>query len=268
VDLQTELLQEAKQKYRLTKEICNAYEAMPRHEFITRFSANNNKWLDVVPENLPYIYADTTLLLYEKNGAISTISQPTFVLRMLELLDLKPDMKVFEVGTGSGWNAALMGYLVGNKGKVTSYEIIPEMAQQAKSNIAKFNLPQVDVIEGDALDEIWELENFDRGIFTVSAWDMPGILFDVIKEGGKLLFILKTSHGDMLLAMKKEKDHFIVYEKLPCRFAAVTGPTIGMYYNNLSELYAAKGTITIWPQGTLGLGPQVVAGRDMIFKID
>ncbi len=271
MDLQTELLHLAKQKYQLSKEVCNAFEAMPRHEFLGQFSrvsSNKTKWLKVTPETLPYAYADTTLLIYEKNGVISTISQPTFVLRMLELLDLKPDMKVFEVGTGCGWNAALMGYLVGKKGKVTTYEIIPEMVQQAKINLAKFDLPQVDVIEGDALEEIWELENFDRGIFTVSAWDMPAILFDVIKEGGKILFILKTSRGDLLLGIKREKDHFRVFEKLPCRFAPVTGSTVGSYYNNLSELYKAKGDITIWPQGTLGLGHRVVVGRDMIFKIE
>ncbi len=271
MDLQTELLHEAKQNYQLSKEVCDAFEAMPRHEFLSRFSRfspNKTKWLKVTPETLPYVYADTTLLIYEKNGVISTISQPTFVLRMLELLDLKPDMKVFEVGTGCGWNAALMGSLVGKKGKVTTYEIIPEMVQQAKLNLAKFDLPQVDVIEGDGLEEIWELENFDRGIFTVSAWDMPAILFDVIKEGGKLLFILKTSRGDLLLGIKREKDHFRVFEKLPCRFAPVTGSTVGSYYNNLSELYMAKGDITIWPQGTLGLGHRVVVGRDMIFKIE
>ncbi len=271
MDLQTDLLHEAKKKYQLSEQVCKAFEAMPRHEFLrqfSRFSPNKTTWLKVTPETLPYVYADTSLLIYEKNGVISTISQPSFVLRMLALLDLKPNMKVFEVGTGSGWNAALMGYLVGKKGKVTTYEIIPEMVQQAKLNLAKFDLPQVDVIEGDALEEIWELDNFDRGIFTVSAWDMPGILFDVVKEGGKLLFILKTSRGDMLLGMKKEKDHFRVYEKLPCRFPPVRGSTIGIYYNNLSEIYMAKGDITIWPQGTLGLGHRVVAGRDMIFKIE
>lgn len=268
MDYQTELLQEARQKYSLSREICRAYQAIPRHEFISRFSPDHINWLEVTPENFVYIYNDTNLLLYEKDGLSSTISQPSFVLKMLEILDLKEGLKVFEVGTGSGWNAALMGYLVGKKGKVTTYEIIPEMVREAKAHLAKFDLPQIEVFEGDALEEIWELENFDRGIFTVAAWDMPGILFDVIKEGGKLLFILKTSRGDLLLAMKKEKDHFRVYEKLPCRFVAIKSPTLGGYYNDLSELYATRGKITIWPQGTLDLGEQVVIGRDMVFKIE
>jgi len=268
VDYQSELLQEAKHKYSLSKEICDAYVALPRHEFLTRFSPDYISWLKVSPQNLPCIYADTTLLLYQRQGYVSTISQPSFVLKMLDLLDIKPGMKAFELGTGSGWNAALMGYLVGKKGKVISYEIIPEMVKQAKNHLAKFDLPQIEVVQGDALQEIWEAEEFDRGIFTAGAWDMPGILFNAIKDGGKLLFVLKTSRGDLLLAMQKVKDHFQVYDKMACQFVAVTGSTMKVYHNDLSELYRTSGNITIWPQGEMGLGNHIVVGRDMVFKID
>lgn len=267
MNYQTELLQVARKKYSLSREICRAYEAIPRHEFIDRFSFDHINWLEPTPANYLYIYQDTTLLLYEQGSLTSTISQPSFVLEMLEILDLHSGMRVFEVGTGSGWNAAMMGYLVGKQGKVTTYEIIPEMVREAKAHLRKFDLPQVEVIEGDALEEIWELENFDRGIFTAGAWDMPGILFDVVKEGGRILFILKTTQGDILLAMKREKDHFHVYERLPCRFPAITSSTLESYFNNLSEIYSVKGKITIWPQGTLNLGEHVVAGRDVVFKI-
>lgn len=267
MNYQTELLQEARKKYSLSREICRAYEAIPRHEFITRFTFDHINWLEPIPDNYGYVYQDTKLTVYENSGFISTISQPSFVLEMLEILDLHQGMRVFEVGTGSGWNAALIGFLVGKQGKVTSYEIITEMVREAKAHLKKFDLPQVEVIEGDALEEIWELEDFDRGIFTAGAWDMPGILFDVVKEGGRILFILKTTHGDILLAMRKEKDHFHVYERLPCRFPAIISSTLESYFNNLSEIYFAKGKITIWPQGTMNLGEHVVAGRDVVFKI-
>lgn len=268
MNYQTELLQEAKQKYSLPKEICDAYEAMPRHEFLTKFSPDYISWLKSSPENYSYIYADSTLLLYEQQGRVSTISQPSFVLKMLSMLDLRPGMRAFEVGTGSGWNAAMMGHLVGKTGKIITYEIIPEMEKQALAHLAKFDLPQVEVISGDGLVELWNAEEFDRGIFTVGAWDMPGILFDVIKDGGKLLFILKTSRGDLLMAMQKQGDHFKVYDTMPCRLVAVTSSTLNVYHNDLSELFRTTGVITIWPQGTMGLGPHVVVGRDMIFKID
>jgi len=268
VDYQTELLREAKHKYQLSQKICEAYRALPRHEFLERFSPDYVSWLTVTPENLPLIYADTTLLLYQRQGFVSTISQPSFVMRMLDMLELAPSMRAFELGTGSGWNAALMGYMVGETGKVISFEIIPEMVKQARAHLQKFNLPQVEVIEGDALTEIWEMEEFDRGIFTAGAWDMPGILFDVIKVGGKLLFVLKTSRGDILMDLERKKDHFKVVDTLPCRFVALTGASQNIYHSNLSELYQAKGEITIWPQGTVGLGPNILAGRDMVFKID
>ena len=268
MNYQNELLQDAKKRYSLPKEICDAYEAMPRHEFLSKFSPDYISWLKPTPENYVYIYTDSTLLLYERQGFVSTISQPSFVLKMLQMLDLRPGMRVFELGAGSGWNAAMMGYLVGKKGKVTSYEIIPEMTKQAKDHLAKFDLPQVEVVQGDALSELWEKEEFDRGIFTAGAWDMPGILFDVIKEGGKLLFVLKTSSGDLLMAMKRMKDHFKVYETMACHFVPVTGKTLNVYHNDLSEIYRTSGEITIWPQGTLGLGQHVMVGRDMIFKIE
>lgn len=268
MDFQRELLQEAKKKYPLSDRVCEAYLALPRHKFLHRFSPDYVSWLRASSDNLDLIYSDSTLLLYERQGFVSTISQPSFVLRMLDLLDLKPGQRAFELGTGSGWNAALMGYLVGKEGKVISYEIIPEMSKQAQENLSQFDLPQVEVVQGDALQEIWEDESFDRGIFTAGAWDMPGILFNVMKEGGKLLFVLKTSSGDLLLAMKREKDHFRVYDTLACRFVAVTGNTLKVYHNDLAKLYSARGEITIWPQGTLGLGTDVIAGRDMVFKVE
>lgn len=268
LDYQAELLREVKHKYSLSKEVCQAYQALPRHKFLTKFSPDNVSWLSATPENLPFIYGDNSLLLYQRQGQIATISQPSFALRMLDLLDLKPQLRAFEVGTGSGWNAALMGYLVGRRGQIKSWEIIPTVFQQAKVHLEKFDLPQVEIFQGDGLLEIWEEKEFDRGIFTAGAWDMPGILFDVIKDAGKLLFVLKTTRGDLVLAMEKSSDHFRVYEKVPCKFVALSGPSLGVYYNDLSEIYRTKGEITIWPQGTMGLGANVVIGRDMIFKIE
>lgn len=90
MDYQTELLQEAKQKYHLSPKICEAYQALPRHEFLDHFSPDYVSWLTVTPHNLPLIYADTTLLLFQRQGYVSTISQPSFVLRMLDMLDLAP----------------------------------------------------------------------------------------------------------------------------------------------------------------------------------
>lgn len=264
---QHQLLHKAQNKFQLAPRVCDAFKAIPRHKFLDRFSADYDHWLTASPETMDLIYADTTLLLYYKDGFTSTISQPSFVLKMLELLDLRSDMQVFELGAGSGWNAALMGYLVGHGGLVRSFEIIPEMTHEAQRHLKQFDLPQVEIIQGDAF-EVLRMDNevYDRGIFTAGARDLPGLLFDKIKIGGKLLFVLKTNLGDLLLALKRKADHFEVFERIHCQFVTVTGSTQEDYHNDLSELLYISSPMTIWPQGTLLVGDNIVVGRDMIFK--
>lgn len=271
MNYQQELLYEARRKFSrvpLSEKVCDAFMKLPRHRFLNRFSVDYQNWLEVRTENLPLIYADTTLLLYRKDKYVSTISQPSFVLKMLDLLDLREGMKVFELGAGSGWNAALMGYLVGKSGKVLSYEIIPEMSQEAQKNLAQFDLPQVEIRQGDALQEIWEIDQFDRGIFTAGMWDLPGIFFDIFSVGGKFLFVLKTARGDLLLAMERKADCFEVYDKILCSFVSVTGSTSNHYHNNLEQLYHATGSIRIYPQGKINLSGQLISGRDMVFELN
>ena len=115
-----------------------AYLATPRHMFVKRYREwGTTEWHEVHAENVAEyvatLYTDKPLILFGDNddNISSTISQPSFVLRMLDLLQLQPGQQVFELGAGSGWNAALMGHLVGPKGHVYSLEIIPEVATSA-----------------------------------------------------------------------------------------------------------------------------------------
>ena len=79
----------------------------------------------------------------------STISQPSLVLRMLDMLQIEPGQKVFELGAGSGWNAALLGQLVGSAGHVYSLEILPDIAHRAAAAIQSLAIGNVSIIEGD-----------------------------------------------------------------------------------------------------------------------
>ncbi len=83
-------------------------------------------------------FGGTYIDMAESIGCGQTISQPTTVARMLSLLELKKGDSVLEIGTGSGWNAALIAYLV-YPGKVVSFERIPELAEKAKENIKKLS---------------------------------------------------------------------------------------------------------------------------------
>ena len=130
-----------------------AYLAIPRHRFVQRYREWGTKeWHVVNMENLAQhlatLYADCPLILFgnDDQNVLSTISQPSLVLRMLDLLELKEGDKVLELGAGSGWSAALMGRIVGQKGHVVSLEIIPELAQNAAENIASLGIANVQIL--------------------------------------------------------------------------------------------------------------------------
>ncbi len=104
-------------------------------------------------------YVDTAMPI----GNGQTISQPSTVARMLSLLELKEGDKVLEIGTGSGWNAALIAYVIGEKGKVISLEIYDELIEKAKSVIKKLKIKNIETINKNFLEL---KDNFDKIIFT------------------------------------------------------------------------------------------------------
>ncbi len=207
-----------------------AYLETPRHRFVKRYREWSNKdWLEVNDENLKEhlatLYADKALILFgEDQDVSSTISQPSFVLRMLDMLQLEPGHKVFELGAGSGWNAALMGNLVGDAGSVYSLELIPEMARAAAATIESLGIRNVSIIEGDGGEGYAAAAPYDRAIFTAGAYDLPHAFFTQIKEGGLLLVVIKSEGGgDSLFLLRKVKDHFESLDSMPCGFVGMKG---------------------------------------------
>ena len=170
---------------------------------------------------------------------------------MLDLLDLIKGHKVFELGSGSGWNAALMGEIVGKEGLVMSFEIIDEMARLAEENINHFDLPQVKILTFDGALGYEDEAPYDRGIFTAGANDIPRIFFDQIKEGGKLLFVLHTpTQGDLLLVLRKKSGHFEEEQRVRCQFVPLTGSHAGDDHNELDKLVSV-GKLKIYPKDEL-----------------
>ena len=102
-----------------------------------------------------------------------TISQPTTVMLMTHELELEEGMKVFEVGSGSGYQSALIAEIIGPKGKVVSTEVLPELVQFAKENLNKAGITTVDVHEADG-SRGWPSEApFDRIILTAACKEFP-----------------------------------------------------------------------------------------------
>ena len=155
--------------YLKSREIIDAFRKVPRHEF--------------VPENLrEYSYADQPLPI----GHGQTISAPSMIAIMMESLDLAPGQRVFEIGAGSGYNAALIAEVVGKGGKVVTIERISELAAFAETNLKKTGYGWVQVVVGDGTKGYPKGAPWDRILVTACAPDLPKPLIVQLNVGGKL----------------------------------------------------------------------------------
>jgi protein-L-isoaspartate(D-aspartate) O-methyltransferase len=207
-----------------------AFFAVPRHLFVERYCTQANPKMrevsfDDLGPHLPAIYANGGLGIHYEPGdpRVATISAPWIVLEMLELLDLRPGQRVFELGTGSGWNAALMGHLVGPSGSVATVEILPGLVESARRGLARAGIENVQVTLGDGSlgPSAGEL---DRAVFTAGASDIPAGLFTRVRDGGRLLFVLAIPGGGNVLILFERRG--AVFESLAsrrCAFVPVTG---------------------------------------------
>ena len=209
-----------------------AFRAAPRHLFVPRFySSTCARWVrwqdEGLEKHLDELYQDHPLgIHFDANGRIvSTISQPSLVLLMLDLLDLKPGMKVYELGGGSGWNAAMLGKLVGPEGHVTSIELIEDLVEPAQQALRSLGIQNVDFLAGDGSHGRSEKAPYQRGVFTASAWDLPPCFFRQIENGGLLELVIKVCpHVDLLTVLRKIDDRRFVSEyHFSCSFVPVLG---------------------------------------------
>eukprot|EP01047_Picozoa_sp_COSAG01_P008062 COSAG01_NODE_313_length_19043_cov_3.917177_1_plen_206_part_00 len=137
-------------------------------------------------------------------GEGQTISQPTTVAIMLEALDVKVGQRVLDIGSGSGWSAALVAYLVGESGQVTGLERHEKLLIQSRLNIRKWHMPQLCLYL--AHDRLGMPESsFDRILVSAAAPSFPGQLLNQLNPNGILvipiqndiLICKKDSHGNV-----------------------------------------------------------------------
>ena len=180
-----------KSGYLKTPAIIKAFESIDRKDF--------------VPEALKdSAYENTALPIGEKQ----TISQPLVVAFMLELLELKPGEKVLEIGTGSGWNTALMAQMIGETGKIYSIERVPELYESGKVNIAKYGFLEngrVETILGDGSRGYEKEAPLDKIIAAASAEEIPEAWKEQLKIGGRIVAPIKDS---IVVLDKTTKDQF------------------------------------------------------------
>jgi protein-L-isoaspartate(D-aspartate) O-methyltransferase len=140
-------------------------------------------------------------------GSGQTISAPHMVAMMSEFLDVASNQKVLEVGTGSGYQAAVLGQLL-KDGVLYTVERIPELAGRAKKLLAKLGYVNVHVIVGEGTVGYEKEAPYDRIIVTAAAPHVPKALLSQLAEGGKLLIpVGGRSMQDLLLIEKKGKEY-------------------------------------------------------------
>ena len=167
--------------------IVSAMSTVPREEF--------------VPERLKkYAYMEISIPLGEWNSYISTISQPWVVARMCQLLNLNGSEKVLEIGTGSGYHAAVLSHL---SKEVVTVECISDLAQSAQERLSKLEYENVKVIQGDGKEGYKEGGPYDRIIIEASGKYPPQELIDQLADGGVLLMPIKRGSKERLVKFRK-----------------------------------------------------------------
>jgi len=170
-----------------------------------------------VPPDLRHrAYEDAALPI----GSGQTISQPYMVARIVEELGLDGDEKVLDVGTGSGYQAAVLAQL---GEEVHSIERIPELAEQAGRNFEAAGVDNVDVHVGDGSRGLPEEAPFDAIAVAAAAPEFPQTLYGQLKTGGRLVVPIGRRRGQRLEVIVRSPEGPAVLRSVPCRFVPLVG---------------------------------------------
>jgi len=138
-----------------------------------------------------------------------TISQPLTVAFMLELLEPKTGQIILDVGSGSGWQTALLAEIVGAQGKIIAIERIPDLMKLCKSNVSKYEFQNVEFICGDGTRGYEKNSPYDKIIVAAAAEiGIPDILLWQLKIGGRLVIPVGKYEQDMVVVNKVTNDDY------------------------------------------------------------
>ena len=207
MDQKTELMKFWKENFDFQEIELNAFKEVDREEFI--------------PNNLRNAaYQDMPLPLLRGK----TISQPTTVMIMTHALELQRGEKVFEIGTGSGYQAAIIAKIVGLKGKVITTEVVPELIQFARQNFRKAKISNVFVFEDDGSNGMPSEAPFDKIIITAARKEFPKPLLEQLKPNGVIVGPVGSKYEQEMVRGIKDKDGHLELEFLgPFLFTPMYG---------------------------------------------
>jgi len=183
--------------------VLSTMRKVPRHEFL--------------PEAIRGMaYEDNALPI----GEGQTMSQPYIVALMTELLDLKSTERVLEIGTGSGYQAAVLAELCE---KVYSVERIKMLADKARATLDRLGYRTVAIKVYDGTYGWKEMAPFDAILVTAGAPDVPEPLMKQLRVGGRLVIPVGERYGQQLMKVVKTAEDVVAQRSIPCMFVPLIG---------------------------------------------
>ncbi|MFM7062180.1 MAG: protein-L-isoaspartate(D-aspartate) O-methyltransferase [Actinomycetes bacterium] len=183
--------------------VLDAVGAVPRSEFVPA-------------EHRGAAYDDVALPI----GHDQTISQPLVVAVMTQALELQPSDRVLEVGTGSGYQAAVLRQLVE---RVVTVERIPALAQEAADRLARLGLDGIEVHTGDGTLGWPDAAPYDAVVVTAGGPEVPAPLLDQLADGGRLVAPVGPRHAQELVRVRRSGDRTECEDLGPVAFVPLLG---------------------------------------------
>ncbi|MBU8870345.1 MAG: protein-L-isoaspartate(D-aspartate) O-methyltransferase [Gemmatimonadales bacterium] len=183
--------------------VLSAMEEVPRHRFVPRQLHHRAHQ----PSALPI-------------GFGQTISKPFTVGLMTTLLELKGHEHVLEVGTGSGYQGAVLSRLAGT---VLSVERVQPLAMRAKNTLAELGYDNITVLAHDGICGVADHAPFDSIIVTACAPQLPPHLVSQLKDGGYLLIPVDKGREQILYRYRRQKEEVVIEQSVSCRFVPLLG---------------------------------------------
>jgi protein-L-isoaspartate(D-aspartate) O-methyltransferase len=196
--------------------VSEAFLAVPRHVFLPR-------------ELAARAYEDTALVTKWDAGGlpVSSSTQPAMMAIMLEQLGLAAGHRVLEIGTGTGYNAALIAQITGDPGSVVTIDAEPDLAEAARASLAAAGFDGVTVVCGDGAGGVPGRAPYDRVIVTAGVWDLPPQWLAQLGAGGRVVAPVSVRGIQLSVAFERAAAHWAAKSACRCGFIRMTGASAG-----------------------------------------
>ena len=211
-ELRNRLVEELVRQGAITsKPVRQAFAEVPRHLFVPRV-------------DIATAYSDQPIFIRWNAGVpISSSSQPKMMALMMEQLGLEPGSRVLEIGAGTGYNAAILAHVGGEKGSVITMDIDQDIVDEAAGNLSETGYGHVKVVCGDGYEGFPEGQPYDGISVTVGAYDVSPHWVDQLREGGVIVVPLWFRGFCLSVALEKRDGELRGLSVTPCLFMPLRG---------------------------------------------